>query len=193
MKFNILLLSALLCTSFLFSQDKDSCKAGVYLTKDDFLNNRLSHVIHTGEKGTKLDFTFPADMTLAVKLITPDTTLKFEAGTIYGYNDCGRIFRYYHGGKELNAQEDYYEVKEVKDLVIYSSAFVSDEETFYSRTLSDPIHRLTLQNLEDDFKSNPAFLEAVKKLNREPGEGLATKDESGHYLINKLYKETGGK
>ena len=106
MKFNILLLAALLCTSFLFSQDKDSCKAGVYLTKDDFLNNRLSHVIHTGEKGTKLDFTFPADMTLAVKLITPDTTLKFEAGTIYGYNDCGRIFRYYHGGKELNAQED---------------------------------------------------------------------------------------
>jgi hypothetical protein len=190
MKPLFLLLAGLILSLSLHSQNKDNCISGVYVTQDDFAHNRLSHQINTGEKGNKLEFAIPADMTLAVKLITPDTTLKFDPGTIYGYNECGKVFRYFKGGKELDAQEDYYEVKEVKPLIIYTSAFVSGNETFYSRSISDPIHRLTMDNLQSDFKNDAAFLEAAKKLNREPGDGLATKDKSGSYRINQVYGET---
>ena len=172
------------------SQNADSCLSGVYVTQDDFVHNRLSHQINTGEKGNKIDFTFPADLSLAVKITTPDTTLKFEPGTIYGYNNCGKVSRYFKGGKELNAQEDYYELEEVGNLVIYSSILISDAEIFYSLDLTSPIHRLTLQNLKSDFKNYPDFLSEAKKINKKPGEGLGTRDAQGNFQINQIYEET---
>ena len=192
MRLGWLLLVLVSLSNYAFSQEEDSCYAGVYLTQDDFINNRLSHTINTGVKGNKLDFSFPADLTLAVKLITQDTTLKFEAGSIYGFNDCKKVFRYFRGGKDLKAQEDYYRVEEIEGLVIYSSAFVSGEEIFYSLDLSSPIHRLTLKDLKRDFEEYPAFIEAAKKLNADPGEGLAARDEQGNYRINVLYRELAG-
>jgi len=172
-----------------YSQAKDSCETGVYITQDDFVNNRLSYKINTSEKGNKLEFTFPSDMTLAVKIITPDTTFKFIPGSIYGYNDCGKIFRYFEGGKELNAQAEYYKIEEAGELILYSSGFISDNETFYSKTLTSPIHRLVMENLKKDFKNHHEFLDAAKKLNKKVGDGLATRDESGKFLINKIYQE----
>lgn len=189
MKHFLFALLLLLECRILYSQQKDSCEAGVYVAQDDFVNNRLSYKINTGVKGNKLEFTFPSDMTLAVKIITPDTTFKFAPGSIYGYNDCGKIFRYFEGGKELNAQEDYYQVEEAGGLILYSSAFVSDNETFYSKTLTSPIHRLVMENLKKDFKNHPQFIEAAKELNKKVGDGLATRDENGKYLINKIYQE----
>jgi len=189
MRRSIISLACLFLLHTGYSQKQDSCISGVYITKEDFSHNHLSHKINTGEKGTKLEFSFPADLTLAVKIITPDTTLKFEAGSIYGFNDCGKVFRYFRGGKELNAQEDYYKVEEVGGLVIYSSAFVSDEEIFYSLSYDSPIHRITMENLKDDFKNYPDFIEAAKKLSSQPGDGLATRDEKGHFKINILYHD----
>src|SRR5258705_5038624 len=110
MKYLLSSLAALLITHMTYSQQPDSCYAGLYVTQDDFIHNRLSYKINTGLKGNKLDFTIPADLSLTLKLITPDTTYKFTPGTIYGYNDCGKIFRYYPEGGELNAQEDFYKV-----------------------------------------------------------------------------------
>ena len=90
------------------SQKTDSCFAGVFITQDDFINNHLSYKINTADKDYKLSFSFPADFTLTLKIMTPDTTLKFAPGTIYGFSECGSIYRYHPGGKELNAQEDFY-------------------------------------------------------------------------------------
>src|SRR5215471_11025795 len=127
MKYLVFFLAVVFMGYSCYSQEKDSCYAGVYLTQDDFVHNQLSSKINTGIKGNKVDFTIPSDMTLTVKIVTPDTTLKFEPGSIYGYNDCGKIARYYAGGKELDTQEDFYKLEEVGGLVIYSSLFISDK------------------------------------------------------------------
>ena len=98
------------------SQKTDSCFAGVFITQDDFINNHLSYKINTAVKDHKLSFTFPADFTLTLKIMTPDTTFKFAPGTIYGFSECGSVYRYYPGGKELNAQEDFYKIEEAGGL-----------------------------------------------------------------------------
>ena len=118
------------------SQKSDSCFAGVFITQDDFINNHLSYKINTAVKDHKLSFTFPADFTLTLKIVTPDTTFKFAPGTIYGFSECGSVYRYYPGGKELNAQEDFYKIEEAGGLIIYSSVFVSGDEIFYSTSLN---------------------------------------------------------
>jgi hypothetical protein len=170
------------------AQERDSCLAGVFITQDDFINNRMSHQIDTKADGYKLDFSFPADLSMTLKVVTPDETIKFAPGKIYGYAECGQIFRFFHGGKELNAQEDYYKIEEaVPGLVIYSSEFVSGDEIFYSTDLTSDIHRLKLNNLEKDFNDRPAFIAEAKKLKKRP-DGLATRDDNGFRIV-KLFQE----
>ena len=98
------LVAVLLFVLSAHSQKIDSCFAGVFITQDDFVNNHLAYKINTAVKDYKLGFTFPADFTLTLKITTPDTTCKFPPGTIYGFSECGSVYRYFPGEKELNAQ-----------------------------------------------------------------------------------------
>jgi hypothetical protein len=170
------------------AQKMDSCVAGVFMTKDDFIHDRVSHKIKTAEKGNKFDFNFPADLTLTLKISTPDSTFKFPPGSIYGYRECGKIFRFFPGGRELNAQEDFYEIEEAeKSFVLYSSEFVSGNEIFYSLGLTSPIHRLTFKNLKRDFKDYPDFISEAKKL-KHSTDGIPSRSKNG-FCIMKFYRE----
>ena len=167
------------------SQKTDSCFAGVFITQADFINNHLSYKINTADKDYKLSFSFPADFTLTLKIMTPDTTLKFAPGTIYGFSECGSVYRFYPGGKELNAQEDFYKIEEAGGLIIYSSVFVSGDEIFYSTSLTSSIRRLILRNLKEDFSDYPDFIAKVEKMKRR----LSDRDENGFIIID-LYEES---
>ena len=166
------------------SQKTDSCFAGVFITQDDFINNHLSYKINTAVKDYKLTFSFPADFTLTLKIITPDTAFKFVPGTIYGFSECGSVYRYYPGGKEWNAQEDYYKIEEAGGLIIYSSVFVSGDEIFYSTSLTSSIRRLTFRNLKEDFWNYPDFIAKVEKMKLR----IADRDDDG-FIIMDLYEE----
>ena len=167
------------------SQQTDSCTAGVFINQHDFINNDLAYKINTADKDYKLSFTFPADFTLTLKIMTPDTTFKFPPGTIYGFSECGSIYRYYPGGKELNAQEDFYKIEEAGGMIIYSSVFVSGDEIYYSTSLTSSIRRLTLRNLKENFGNYPDFIAELEKKKRR----LAERDESGFLILN-VYRET---
>jgi hypothetical protein len=179
----------LLTLTYHASAQTADCYAGVFLTADDFVHDKLSYKIDPKEKGYKFNFNFPADMTLTLKIVTPDTTLKFPAGSIYGYQECGKTSRFFRGGRELSAQEDFYRVEQADEgFILYSSVFVSGEELFYSTGLTSPIHRLSIKGLRRDYRNHPDFLSQIKKLKRRP-DGLITRDGSG-YEIMQIYKES---
>jgi len=169
------------------AQPSVSCYAGVFLTERDFTHNELSHIINTAEEGYKLTFAFPADFTLTLKIITPDTIFKFPPGSIYGFSECGRVYRYFKGGIELDAQRDFYEIEQAGGLILYSSAFVSGNEIFYSTNLTSQIRRLRLMNVREDFGDHPEFIAEAKKLKRK-ADGLTTRDENG-FIILELFEE----
>jgi hypothetical protein len=179
------LVAVLLFTLSAHSQKTDSCFAGVFITQDDFTNNHLSHKINTNDKDYKLTFTFPADLTLTLKIMTPDSTFKFAPGTIYGFSECRKLYRYYPGGKELNAQEDFYKIEEAGGLIIYSSVFVSGDEIFYSTSPTSSIRRLTLRNLKEDFRNYPDFIAKAEKMKQRLGD----RDDNG-FLIMHIYEES---
>lgn len=164
---------------------KDTCMAGVYLTYNDFVTNRLSNKINTQIKGNKFGFILFKE---TIKISTPETKIKYAPGSIYGYSYCGTQFRYSPGG-ELYAPEDYYKIEEVGGIVIYSSVFWGGSEYFYSKDLAAPIHRLNISNLTRDFGDNTAFMEAVRK-SKTRSDGLSTHDKSNHFTINTIYTET---
>jgi hypothetical protein len=182
----IILLFIIHSLSF-FCQKDDTCHAGIYITKEDYLKNRLSHQVNTADKGYKFSFPPPADARLTIKIETPDTTLKFKEGTLFGFAACGSIFRYSAGG-ELYAPEDFYRVEESKGLVIYRSAFTGGDEYFYSMNPTSQIHRLSIRNLEVDFKNQSQFINAVKELSKTGERGnIEKRDEKGRFIINNLY------
>ena len=189
MKKHALILLFLFFTPRIYCQNKDSCSAGVYVTKEDLIRNRLSHKVDKGAKGFDFGFPTPADLRLEIKITKPDTTLRFKPGQIYGYQECGKVFRY-SPGNELLVSEDYYRIEEIKGLVIYTSAFNSGNEYFYSLDLGSKIHRLSIKNIEEDFRNEPPFVESVKELNKKGERGnIEKRNEKGDFLINKLYQE----
>jgi hypothetical protein len=178
-----------LISSLMMPQDDNSCVAGIYKTKADLVQDRISHKINTGDKGYSFGFLFPADLKLTIKLVTPDSTHEFPPGSVYGYHKCGLKFRYYPGG-DILAQEDYYMIEEMRGLIIYSSVFISGSEKFYSLDLDAPIRRLQLNNIEKDFAHHPKFIEAVKRYAKEKlPVDITRKDEKGRYEINNKYTE----
>jgi outer membrane pore protein E len=164
---------------------KDTCMAGVFLTYNDFMNNKLTNKIDTKIKGNEFGFVLFKE---TIKVITPEAKTKYAAGSIYGYSYCGVRYRYSPGG-ELYAPEDYYEIEEVGGIVIYSSVFWGGSEYFYSKDLSTPIHRLNINNFEKDFGNNTDFMTAIRK-SKSRWDGLSTHDKNNHFTINSIYTET---
>ncbi len=164
---------------------KDTCIAGVYLTYEDLMNNHLTNKIDANIKGNKFGFILFKE---TIKISTPETKVKYAAGSIYGYSYCGIRFRYSPGG-ELYAPEDYYKINEVGGIIIYSSVFWGGSEYFYSKDLSASIHRLNINNLTKDFGDNTEFMVAIKKL-KSGADGLSAHDKKGHFTINTIYTET---
>lgn len=174
------------------AQGDTACVAGIYRTAGDLVQGRLEHRINTGLENYKFDFLFPADLKLTIRIQKPDTTLEFPPDSVYGYRRCERDFRYFQGGGLL-AQEDFYRIEEKGGLIIYTSAFVSGNEVFYSRDLSSPIRRLLIRNIREDFGKDARFTKGAEDLNRQGPRGeLGKRDEHGNYLINQIYKRTGG-
>lgn len=169
----------------------DSCYQGVYIAYEDFIKNQLSYKVKRKMKGTRFGFAFP---TKTIRIVRPDTTVKFRTGSIYGYFDCGSFYRY-SPDVELLSPEDYYKIEEMGGeelgrLVIYTSVFMGGAEHFYSVRLNSPIHRLNINHLREDFEGPaPEFIKAVKKMTSENEGDIAAKDTKGNFLINKLYQQ----
>lgn len=114
-----------------------------------------------------------------IKIVKPDTTVKFSAGSIV----------------ELLSPEDYYKVEEsggeeLGRLVIYTSVFYGGDAHFFSNNMESPIHRLNLNHLKEEFgEIVPEFIKAVKKMTSENHGDIAAKDTKGNFLINTLYHQ----
>lgn len=196
MKYQVIILTtALLSVSIItdsYSQTKtNQCYSGVYITYYDYLQNRVSYKINTKVKENRIGFVVA---TKTIKIVTPDTTVKYRPGSIYGFYDCKAMFRY-SPDVELYSPEDYYKIEEMGSeesgkLVIYSSVFSGGNELFFSTGLNSPIHRLNISHLEKCFKELfPKFIEAVQNMKAQNHRDLSAKDSTGYFLINKLYRQ----
>lgn len=162
---------------------KDTCdSAGVYLTQDDFIKRRLSYKVNPNRSGQKMSINQVLNQKV-IKINRPDTSVAFKPGSVYGYYQCGERYRY--------SDKDYFNIVEKSPLVIYSltkSNFSGVTEThyFYSLTPTSEIKALSLDNIEKDFKSKPAFIQEVKSRFKWYSE-LGETDENGQFVINALY------
>lgn len=170
-----LTLTLLLISVSGFTQDNNCIGAGVYLTYDDFVINKLSNTINFNQQGSKFKFAFPSWYpNVKIKIFTPDTTkywqryvVKFKPGSIYGYYRYGKIYRYAEG-KGVFSPYGYFEIiKEMTGLIVYrqytSHHHGSDYHYFYSIDFKSAIKPMDKKHLTADTSNfnNAKFMESV--------------------------------
>ncbi len=154
-----------------FSQDNNCIGAGVYLTYDDFVINKLSNTINFNQQGSKFKFTYWYPK---IKIVTPDPTkswqrsvVKFKPGSIYGYYQYSKKYRYTEG-RGFFSPYGYFEIiKEMKGLIVYKQYtrhhHISDYHYYYSIDFKSAIKPMDKKHLLADTSNfnNAKFMESV--------------------------------
>lgn len=166
----------------------DSCYAAIYITYKEFIDHKPSIKTDTIDSNNCIKF---QTLSKTLKMLVNGDAKLFKPGSIYGYYDCGKVFRY-SPNVELLSPEDYYKVEQLggaAPLIIYSSVFLGGNELFFSEGFSLPIHRLNINNLSKCFgEKNPDFVKQAKDMNSVKN-GLSKKELDGKYSLLSIYEK----
>jgi len=161
---------------------KDTSKfAGVFLTVDDYKNNRLSYIVNKDSLNQKFKY---INAYTKIKIINADTTVKIKLGEIYGFNKYGKKYRYFEGNRNWKRpDESYYRIFYEDDLIHIYVEYYSDgtfvmpgpglipiiavggttkKTTFYySKTFTSSFKRLSKKNISLDYPNNQEILKLL--------------------------------
>jgi len=128
--------------------------AGFYLTYDDFINGKITNGVPTNKREYIL---YPQGgfKHKDPELKTPDTTIVYKRSEIWGFND--------HRGQLIRVYEDrHYKVLCDKGIVLYIIYSPTSASYHFSKSLNEPVYRLTRKNLNTVYADNKVLLEKIK-------------------------------
>ncbi|PSK99813.1 hypothetical protein CLV48_1163 [Cecembia rubra] len=153
--------------------------AGIYLTFEDFEAGKLTNGFKPYQKNYSL---WPQGFfkNKDIELKTPDTSVIYRRSDIWGYTDHkGRLIRVFN--------DKHYKVLCDKGLIIYIIYSPTRTSYHFSKTLNDPINRLTKNNLAAIYIDNPDLLQRINSIKKKHWLTWDVKKES--YFINELFLE----
>tara|TARA_R110002049_G_scaffold93484_4_gene231075 strand:+ start:225 stop:788 length:564 start_codon:yes stop_codon:yes gene_type:complete len=160
-----------------YSTTTDS--AGIYLTYEDFETGKLTNGFKPHQKNYSL---WPQGFfkNKDVELKTPDTTIIYKLPDIWGYTD--------HKGRLIQVFDNrHYKVLYDKGLIIYIIYSPTKASYHFSKTLNDPIYRLTKRNLTTIYADNPEILQKIHPIKKK--HWLTWDENKESYFINELFLE----
>jgi hypothetical protein len=172
------------------AQKNTAVNSGVYISKDDFINNKLTQEADCQDDKEifkKHNFFMKAEFSI----INKGKKITYLKKDIYAYRDCeNTVWRFY------NNQE--YEIMETKAIYIYAIRKIvlvgenieRDPIYYFSHGATGNIEKLTIANLKEAFKQNKPFGNLLDgTLNAE---NTIEAYDSTHkmYEVNYLYKQS---
>lgn len=135
--------------------------SGIYITANDFTNNKLSFT-RLENKKFKIRL-HGISFKLPIKIVCGDSILRLKKDSVYGYRDS-------EGGKHRFFKDEAYAVvKGDSNIVIYKILISGKSKYgeafytyFFSRNDRSPIYLLSLRNIEMIYKENRKFCEFVE-------------------------------
>ena len=176
--FSILMVgtSEVLCQSNVKSEDNT---AGIFQSYSDFTDNRFTDGFSSNRKGYSL---WPKGFFKHKNLEfqTPEFTKTYKKNDVWGYLD--------HRGYLIRVFENrHYKVLDDKVIVIYLIYSPTRVSYHFSKSLNDPIYKLTRGNLNQEFSSNPVFLRKLESIKKK--DLLSWNDAESLFLLNELFLE----
>lgn len=160
-----------------YSMTNDS--AGIYLTYQNFETGKLTNGFKPYQKSYSLwpqGFFKNKDL----ELKTPDTTTIYRRSYVWGYTD--------HKGNLIRVFDNHhYKVLCDKGMIIYIIYSPTRTSYHFSKTLNDPIYRLTKKNLATVYADNPDLLQRINPIKKK--HWLVWDENKESYFINELFLE----
>lgn len=176
---HLFVLISIICSNKLLAQSSFSRindSAGIYLSYENFETGKLTNGFKPYQKNYSLwpkGFFKYKD----IEFITPDTTAIFKRADIWGYTDHrGRLMRVFNNR--------HYKVMCKKGLVIYNIYSPTKASYHFSKTLNEPIYRLTKKNIKTVYADNPDLLQRIDFIKKKYW--LIWDDKTESFLVNEL-------
>jgi hypothetical protein len=178
----LFILTAITGSSNLIAQSSYSTtndSAGIYLTYEGFENGKLTNGFKPYQKNYSLwpqGFFKNKDL----ELKTPDTSIIYKRSDVWGYTD--------HKGNLIRVFDNrHYKVLCDKGMIIYIIYSPTKASYHFSKTLNDPIYRLTKKNLATVYADNSDLLNRINSIKKK--HWLIWDEKKESYFINELFLE----
>ncbi|HXU27086.1 MAG TPA: hypothetical protein VN698_07630 [Bacteroidia bacterium] len=181
----------LLLPFFVFAQKKPAqiITSGVFITKEDFKNNRLTEETdcqNDKETFKKHDFFSKAEFTVTHKG-KKKTYLKKD---IYAYRDCENVVWRFYQNKEYEIMEtNNIYIYAIRKLVVNGETIERDPVYYFSKGPLGDIKKLSVPNLKLEFANNQTFHNLLDAEFKAPN--VVEMYDAAHktYEVNYLYKQ----
>jgi hypothetical protein len=157
--------------------------SGVYLTENDYKNNKLSYVINSPGKLQLNDFLGGKN----IKLTYQGKKVKLSKSGIFGVSINNQAFRFYHN--------DTYKILDTAGFMLYSrqtltqgtKGYIPAEHYFYSRDIGQPVLDLTVANLWNSFPKDTKFRYSLQNYFHSDSDLIAFDQTENQYKLKYLY------
>ncbi|MCH8490841.1 MAG: hypothetical protein LAT81_13045 [Oceanicaulis sp.] len=159
-----------------YSMTNDS--AGIYLIYKDFEVGKLANGFKPYQKNYTL---WPQGFfkNKDIELKTPDTTIIYKRSDVWGYTD--------HKGNLIRVFDNHhYKVLCDKGMIIYIIYSPTRTSYHFSKTLNDPIYRLTRKNIATVYIDNPDLVQRINTIKKK--HWLIWHDKKESFLLNEIFQ-----
>lgn len=167
---------------------KDS--SGIYLTAQDFQNQKLSYGINYKTEKHKIDDWLFLNGS-QVKVKHKGMEIMLEKAEVYGYkNTRGETFRFVNdiAYQVLNSGESILLYKRTVQTSPLVNPTVREEEHYYfSKDAASPVIDLTIANLKRTYKNDVRFIKTIEKYFQKDEELVSYDSKRQVYTVSRLF------
>ena len=163
---------------------------GLYLSADDFLNNKLSYPGDCSSGGYRIK-THELFQSPGMTIVYNGKKKVFSKDELYGYRDCkDRVYRFYdHAAYRILDTAGFYLYSYSK--LVQGEKIARPEEVYYfSLKVDDRLHPLTIGELQNAFAGNARFRHALESQFKSDKELIAYDGVEKTYKIKWLYSDS---
>jgi hypothetical protein len=174
------------------AQNKISATGGLYLTANDFEQQKLTYEIDCSNANDKIKTNeFFGSSTGYV--LSKGEKHAFSKKKIYGYRNCqNKNYRFYNGEAYLLIDTTgfymYYQYRSEEQ--VKGKGLVKKDEYFFSRSADGNLQPLTIANLKNAFSDNHPFHYALDASFRSDKDLIAYDSFTKEYKIKHLYNQS---
>jgi hypothetical protein len=158
---------------------------GIYLSANDFTNNKLSYDKNVNEN-CKIKM-HSASFNSHIKIICGETSLELSKDSVFGFKDRENISHRFYNKKVYEVMNPGANILVYKIKVTGKTKYEPATYNYYfSKEAKSPVLPLTIKNLEASFSDNQMFIDFLEVHFKTDGDLLEYDINHAMYKVNYL-------
>jgi hypothetical protein len=171
-------------------KDNSEKQKGLFLSKDDFLQHKLSYAGNCAAGNTKIKL-YELFGSSDVVLVLDGKKQTFSKDKVYGYRDCEEMdYRFFKKGAYRILDTTGFYLYSINKLVQGEKIARPQTVYYFSVDGNSPLETLTLENVKKVFAGNASFRYTLDAQFRSDKDLIAYDEQMKTYKIKYLYNQS---